>query len=88
MKMNYLFKVLGIKMKTVGPYNNKSLQTECGIKSLSNMLKKHLTSQGQTWHKFWSLATRVLLSLETDPDMKGFSYINEIYHIPNILNEQ
>ena len=26
--MNYLFKALGIKIKTVGPYNHKSLQTE------------------------------------------------------------
>ena len=31
MKMNYLFKLLGIKIKTVGPYNHKSLQTECGM---------------------------------------------------------
>ena len=43
--MNYLFKALGIKIKTVGPYNHKSLQAE------------HLTGQGQTWHKFLSLAT-------------------------------
>ena len=26
--MNYLFKSLGIKIKTVGPYNHKSLQAE------------------------------------------------------------
>ena len=55
--MNYLFKVLGIKIKTVGPYNHKSLQAELGIKSLSSILTKHLTGQGQTWHKFLSLAT-------------------------------
>ena len=54
--MNYLFKVLGIKIKTVGPYNHKSLQAEHGIKSLSSLLTKHLTGQGQTWHKFLSLA--------------------------------
>ena len=30
--MNYLFKVLGIKIKTVGPYNLKSSQVEHGIK--------------------------------------------------------
>ena len=56
MKMNYLFKALGVKMKAVGPYNHKSLQTECGINYLSSILTKHLTSQGQTWHKFQSLA--------------------------------
>ena len=54
--MNYLFKKLGIKIKTVGPYNHQSLQAEYGIKSLSNMLTKHLTGQGQTWHKYLSLA--------------------------------
>ena len=54
--MNYLFKALGIKIKTVGPYNHKSLQADHGIKSLSSILTKHLTRQGQTWHKFLSLA--------------------------------
>ena len=54
--MNYLFKSLGIKIKTVGPYNHKSLQAEHGIKCLSSILTKHLTGQGQTWHKFLSLA--------------------------------
>ena len=66
--MSYLFKKLGIGIKTVGPYNHKSLQAEHGIKSLSNILSKCLTGQGQTWHKFLSLAT--------------FSY--NIFHIPNL----
>ena len=39
-----------------GPYNHKSLQAEHGIKSLSNILSKCLTDQGQMWHKFLSLA--------------------------------
>ena len=41
--MSYLFKKLGIKIKTVAPYNHHSLQAEHGIKSLSNILTKHLT---------------------------------------------
>ena len=28
------------------------MQAEHGIKSLSSILTKHLTGQGQTWHKF------------------------------------
>ena len=32
--MKYLFKRLGIKIKTVGPYNHQSLQEEHGIKAL------------------------------------------------------
>ena len=41
--MNYLFKRLGIKTKTVAPYNHQSVQAEHGIKSLSNILTKKLT---------------------------------------------
>ena len=54
--MSYLFKELGITVKTVGPYNHKSFQAEHGIKSLSSIMSKHLTDQGQMWHKFLSLA--------------------------------
>ena len=69
--MNYLFKALSIKIKTIGPYNHKSLQAEHGIKSLSEILKKkHLTGQGQTWHTFLSLA---MLAYNT-------------FHSPNIGN--
>ena len=55
--MNYLFKRLGIKIKTVGPYNHQSLQAEHGIKSLSTILTKHLMGQGQNWNKLLCLAT-------------------------------
>ena len=44
--MRYLFKKLGITIKTVGPYIHKLLQAEHGIKSLSNILSKCLTEQG------------------------------------------
>ena len=68
--MCYLFKKLGINIKTVGHYNRKSLQTEHGIKSLSSILSKNLTGQGQMWHKFLSLAT----------------FIYNIFHTPNLGN--
>ena len=45
--LSYLFRKLGISIKTVGPYNHKSLQAEHGIRSLSNILSKCLTGQGQ-----------------------------------------
>ena len=35
--MNYLFRKLNIKIKTVAPYNHQSLQAEHGIKSLSRI---------------------------------------------------
>ena len=50
--MNYLFKMFDIKMKTVVPFNHQSLQAEHRIKSLSNILTKHLTNLGQIWPKY------------------------------------
>ena len=45
--INYLFKRLRIKIKTVAPYNHQSLQAEHSIKSLSNIVTKHLTGLGE-----------------------------------------
>ena len=42
---------------TVVPYNHQSLQAEHGIKSLSNILTKHLNNPGQMWPKYLYLAT-------------------------------
>ena len=55
--INYLFRKLNIKIMTVAPYNHQSLQAEHGIKTLSQILMKHLTGQGQMWHKYLPLAT-------------------------------
>ena len=55
--INYLFKRLGIKIKTVVPYNNQSLQAEHGIKCLSNILTKHLTKSGEMWPDYLAFAT-------------------------------
>ena len=93
--MNYLFRKLNIKIMTVALYNHQSLHVEHGIKSLSRILTKHLSGQGQMWHKYLPLATfthntfnspnlanyshyelvfgrkpKLLLDLETDPDVK------------------
>ena len=37
--MSYLFKRLGIKIKTVALYNHQSLQAKHGIQSLTSKLK-------------------------------------------------
>ena len=55
--MGYLFKKLNIKVMTVASYNHQSLQVEHGIKTLSQILTKHLSGQGQMWHKYLPLAT-------------------------------
>ena len=55
--MTYLFHKFNIKIKTVAPYNHQSLQAEHGIKSLTQILTKHLTNLGHMWTKYLSLAT-------------------------------
>ena len=55
--MTYLFHKFNIKIKTIAPYNHQSHQAEHGIKSLTNILSKHLTNLGQMWTKYLSLAT-------------------------------
>ena len=55
--MTYLLDKFNIKIKTVAPYNHQSLQDEHGIKLLSNILTKYLTSLGQVRPKYLSLAT-------------------------------
>ena len=54
---NFLFKKFEIKVKMVVPYNHQSLQVEYGIKSLSNILKKHQTEKGQMWLNYLPFAT-------------------------------
>ena len=102
--MNYLFKRLGIKIKTVAPYNHQSLQAEHIIKSLSNILTKHLIRSGEMWPDYLPFATlahitynspnlsnysphelvfgrklKLLLDLETDPDIKVSATYKEYY---------
>ena len=55
--MKYLFRKFGIKVKTVALYSHQSLQAQHGIKSMSSILTKHLTEQGQMWYKYLPLAT-------------------------------
>ena len=68
--MNYLFRKLDIKIKTVAPYNHQLLQAEHGIKSLSNIQAKYLINLGQMWTKYLPLAT--------------FAY--NTFNIPNLGN--
>ena len=70
--ISYLFHKVDIKMKTVAPYNYKSLQAEHGIKSLSMILTKHLANVGEMWPKYLSLAT---LAYDTfnSPNLANYS---------------
>ena len=70
--MTYPFHKFDIKIKTVAPYNHQSLQAEHGIKSLSCILTKHLTSLGQMWMKYLSLATFAYNMFNT-PNLGNYS---------------
>ena len=63
--MKYLLNKFNIKINTVVLYNHQSLQAEHGIKSLSNILTKHLTNLGQMWPKYLPLATFANTTLNT-----------------------
>ena len=54
--MTSLLNKFNIKIRTVTPYKHQSFQAEHGIKSMSNILTKHLTNLGQMWPKYLSLA--------------------------------
>ena len=102
--MNYLFKRLGINIKTVVPYSHQSLLAEHVIKSLSHILTKYLTISGEIWIDYLSFATlahntynslnlsnhspyelvfgrklKLLLDLETNPDIKVVATYKEYY---------
>ena len=70
--MTYLLHKCNIKIKTVAPYNHQSLQAEHGIESLSHILTKHLTSLGQMWPNYLSLATFAYNTFNT-PNIGNYS---------------
>ena len=70
--VTYLLNKFNIKIRTVVPYNHQSLQAEHGIKSLSNILTKHLTKLGQMWPKYLSLATFMCNTFNT-PNLGNYN---------------
>ena len=70
--MTYLLNKFNTKIRTVAPYNHQYLQAEHGIKSLSNILTKHLTNLGQMWPKYLSLATFAYNTFST-PNLGNYS---------------
>ena len=97
--INYLFKKLDIKIKTVTPSNYQSLQAEHGIKSLSTILTKYLPLATFAYNTFntpnlanyspyelvFSRKPKLLLNLETTPDIKVLGTVKDYY---NLLNKR
>ena len=86
--MTYLLNKFNIKIRTVATYNHQSLQAEHGIKSLLNILTKHLTNLGQMWPKYLSLATFTYNTFST-PNLGNYEYYEllnkRIKYLQNIL---
>ena len=70
--MTYRLSKFNIKIRTLVPYNHQSLQAEHGIKSLSNILTRHLTNLGQMWPKYLPLATYAYNTFNT-PNLGNYS---------------
>ena len=68
----YMYEQLGIRIITVGPTNHKSLKAEAGIKSLSNILMKHLQGFGTEWPTYVKLAMLTHNTFHT-PNLMGHS---------------
>ena len=68
----WFFKAYGTQLVTVSPTNHKSLQAEHGIKSLSNILMKHLSGLDDTWH------------LYTRPAMLTYKTYNTTLNLDNL----
>ena len=85
--LTYLFKKLGVQIKTVAPYNHQSLQAEHGIKSLSNILIKHLTKSGDMWIDYLPFATLVHNTYNS-PNLGNYSPYELVFgRKPKILLE-
>ena len=63
--MMYLLNKFNIKIRTVAPFNQQSLQAEHVIKFLLTIVTKHLTNLGQIWPKYLPLATFVYNTFNT-----------------------
>jgi len=68
----YFAQQFHIKLITVSVTNHKSLLAEHGIKSLSNILMKHLQGKGSNWPSFLGPATLSYNAYAT-PNLDGYS---------------
>jgi hypothetical protein len=70
--MQYMMKQYDIKMFTVGTTNHKSLLAEHGIKSISNILMKHLSGLGKNWDHFLPFSM-LSYNIYSTPNLANFS---------------
>ena len=68
----YCFQQYGIKLVTVSPTNHRSLLAEHGIKSLGNLIMKHLSGFGKNWHIF-AKPCMIAYNSYASPNLAGYS---------------
>ena len=80
----WFFKSYGIQLVTVSPTNHKSLQVEHGIKSLSNILMKHLSDLGDNCHLYCRPAMMTYNTYKT-PNLDNLSPFEVVFGRKPIL---
>ena len=79
------FRLFGIRVLTVGPTNHKSLLAEHGIKSLTEILKCHLSAFGPNWMEFLDFAM-IAYNAYSTPNLDGLVPYELVFgRKPNIL---
>ena len=80
----WFFKSYGIQLVTVSPTNHKSLQAEHGVKSLSNILMKHLSGLGDNCHVYCRPAMMTYNTYNT-PNLDNLSPFEVVFGRKPIL---
>ena len=68
----YMFQQFGIKIVVCSPTNHKSLYAEHGIKSLSNLLVKHMSGLGTQW-KYFCKPCQLMYNTAVSPNLADLS---------------
>ena len=80
--MPYSYKRLGIKLKTISPYNHGSLKAERHIRTINEMLAKQLTGIKQMWTHIIYKCLPMHIILLASPTLNGFSSFQLMYGRP------
>ena len=76
--LSFLSKCMGSTQTWVSPTNHKSLLAEHGIKSLGNILTKHLTDAGKNWTEYLDWAVMVH-NVQESTNLDGHSPFQLVY---------
>ena len=83
--MQYIYKRLGIKIKTISPYNLGFLKTERHIRTGSEMIAKQLNGTGQMWIHYLQTCT-FAYNIFTYPPLDGLGPFQLLFGRPLIIS--